>query len=113
MDDTYYTERTQLLAYIAATLPSHIRVDPDAPDWPVLCIHGPAGQMAWHIAPADMDVLKHVPRTPRAPDAHLRGTGVYTCVYDGHTDAEKYERLARCAFACLAVGHRLHGVDQP
>jgi hypothetical protein len=53
-------------------------VDPAEPDWPVLMIDTPYGQVSWHLKasemPADM------------PD--------YPGEWDGHTTPEKYERLA-------------------
>lgn len=81
--DGAYRERAQLVAHFAALYPSHIgRTDPGAPDWPVLIVETPTGQMSWHIAERDLDLFGHV--QPTGPEH--RG-------WDGHTTEEKYERL--------------------
>lgn len=83
--DGAYRERAHLAAYLAALHPSHIGyTDPNAPDWPVLIIETPAGQMSWHIAERDLDLFAHV----RPTDRVCRG-------WDGHTTDEKYERLRK------------------
>ena len=50
----------------------------------MLYLDTPQGQMSWHIAPSARDLFTHVPisTVPTHP------------VWDGHTTAEKYERLA-------------------
>jgi hypothetical protein len=53
-------------------------VDPKEPDWPVLMIDTPAGQVSWHFKAEDMPTSM--------PD--------YPGAWDGHTTPEKYERLA-------------------
>jgi hypothetical protein len=81
--NTAYRERAQLVALLAALYPSHIgHTDPDAPDWAVVTIQAPTGQMCWHVAPSDMDLFGHVQRTPH----YARG-------WDGHTTEEKYGRV--------------------
>lgn len=83
--DGAYRERAHLLAHFAALYPSHIGpTDPQAPEWPVLTVETPAGQMSWHIAERDLDLFEHV--QPTGPEH--RG-------WDGHTTEEKYERLRR------------------
>jgi hypothetical protein len=83
--DGAYRERAHLAAYLAALHPSHIgRSDPNAPDWPVLIVETPAGQMSWHIAERDVDLFAHVRHTDRV----CRG-------WDGHTTDQKYERLRK------------------
>jgi hypothetical protein len=84
--DSAYRERAHLLAYLAATQESCLSLsDPAAPDWPVLTVETPAGQMCWHIAPRDLDLFGHVPNEVkwRVP------------AWDGHSTAEKYERLRK------------------
>jgi hypothetical protein len=49
-----------------------ISIDPTEPDWPVLYIELPTGQVSWHLA-------KHQKK------------------YDGHSTAEKYNRITRWA----------------
>jgi hypothetical protein len=53
--------------------------DEATPGWPVLYIDTPAGQVSWHFPEAEM------------PD----DIGMYWGKWDGHTTAEKYERLSR------------------
>ncbi|MFD7507905.1 hypothetical protein ACFV5N_00955 [Streptomyces sp. NPDC059853] len=76
-----YRERTHLLAHLAALYPSRLRDggDPERPGWAVLDVELPTGQASWHIAPRDLDLLTHVPAGPGQ--------------WDGHSTAEKYERL--------------------
>lgn len=88
-----YRERAHLAAHLAASYPSVLveGADADAPDWPVLFVKLPTGQVSWHISPDDVDLFPHVRRTiggmPDAPP------------WDGHDTAEKYARLD--AHACL------------
>lgn len=81
--ESVYRERAHLVAYLAALHPSHIgHTDPDAPDWSVVIVEAPGGQLSWHIAERDTDLFEHVCTTDRL----CRG-------WDGHTTEEKYERL--------------------
>ncbi|MEU3656449.1 hypothetical protein AB0E67_27310 [Streptomyces sp. NPDC032161] len=81
--DATYRERAHLVALLAALHPSHIgHTDPNTPEWAVVTIETPAGQMTWHIAPRDMDLFTHVQPTNRI----CRG-------WDGHTTDEKYARM--------------------
>jgi hypothetical protein len=74
-----YRERSYLVAHLASLYPSHWIIDEMEPEWPVVVIQTPTGQMTWHIASKDLDLFEHV-----------TGTGAY---WDGHTTEEKYERL--------------------
>jgi hypothetical protein len=79
--DTVYRERAHLVAHLAAVYPSCIGyTDPSEPDWAVVTIDLPTGQACWHVAPDDMDLFGHVTAT----NAEL---------WDGHSTAEKYERI--------------------
>ncbi|MEV8477876.1 hypothetical protein [Streptomyces sp. NPDC051173] len=81
--DAVYRERAHLIAHLAALHPSHIGyTDPGAPDWAVVIIEAPGGQLSWHIAERDLDLFKHVQPTNRI----CRG-------WDGHTTDEKYARI--------------------
>ncbi|MFD6531559.1 hypothetical protein [Streptomyces sp. NPDC060184] len=81
--DAVYRERAHLVAHLAALHPSHIgHTDPAAPEYAVLTVETPAGQMTWHIAERDMDLF-----------AHVRATADTDPVWDGHTTDEKYARL--------------------
>ena len=78
-----YRERAHLIALLAALYPSHIGyTDPAEPDWALVVIESPAGQLSWHIAPGDMDLFAHVQATSRI----CRG-------WDGHSTDEKYRRM--------------------
>lgn len=83
--DATYRERAHLVAHLAGLYPSHIgESDPETPGWFVVTVESPTGQMAWHIAPRDMDLFRHVQPTSRI----CRG-------WDGHSTEEKYWRLRR------------------
>lgn len=79
-----YRERARLVAHLASLFPAVLHYsDPDEPDWPVIYITTPAGQLSWHLARADLDLFEHVPWNPAAAPSP----------WDGHSTAEKYERL--------------------
>lgn len=59
-----------------------VRIDPAEPDWPVVYIDLPTGQVSWHM-PA------------------------FAIEYDGHTTDEKYQRIADYA-ASQATSARVH-----
>lgn len=94
--DSVYRERSHLLALLAAIYPSVLvdGADREAPDWPVLYIQLPTGQVSWHISPIDQDLFGHVRRTI----AHTLNAPVW----DGHTTDEKYERVDAAARAIAA-----------
>jgi hypothetical protein len=75
-----YRERAALVAYLAACHPSVMLTDTAEPDWPIVFVSTPAGQMSWHIAKADLDLFTHVSTTTEP-------------TWDGHTTAQKYQRL--------------------
>jgi len=81
-----YRERARLVAFLASLFPSVLAyADPDEPDWAVVYISSPAGQLSWHIAPDDVELFAHVPKvTPDDKRAE----------WDGHDTPTKYERLA-------------------
>lgn len=81
--DNAYNERARLVALLATLYPSHIGyTDPTAPDWAVVTIEAPTGQLSWHIARRDIDLFEHVPVTLSTDRP-----------YDGHTTDEKYQRI--------------------
>lgn len=84
-DRALYRERAHLVAFLAACYPSLIAYnDPDEPNWPVVYVDSPAGQLSWHINPDDLDLFRHV----TCNTVHyLRGQ------WDGHDTEEKYRRL--------------------
>lgn len=86
MTDDVYRERARLVALVAALYPS-VRAysDPAEPEWSVVYVDSPAGQLSWHIAEGDVDLFAHVP---------LVDAGDPGAVWDGHTTEEKYHRVA-------------------
>lgn len=87
--DGAYRERVHLLAWLAtlyapnAVLAPAIDID-DEDGWHLLFLTVAGRQLSWHIAPRDMDLLKHVGRVDFAdPRAQ----------WDGHTTDEKYQRI--------------------
>jgi hypothetical protein len=78
-----YRDRAVLTAHMAAVYPSVIvhGADPYEPEWAVVYITLPTGQISYHISPADLDLFTHV-RVAVAAD------------WDGHTTDEKNRRLA-------------------
>lgn len=83
-----YRERAHLAAHLAAGYPSVLveGADADAPDWPVLFVKLPTGQVSWHISPDDVGLFSGIRRTMAGmPDAPA---------WDGHSTEEKYARVA-------------------
>jgi FtsP/CotA-like multicopper oxidase with cupredoxin domain len=90
--DSVYRERAHLVAHLAALYPSVIGYnDPNEPDWAVVFVKTPEGQLSWHVAPDDMDLFTHV------AFGNLISRQVVT--WDGHTTEEKYARLDRLTAA--------------
>lgn len=86
MTEDVYRERARLVAHLATLYPSVLSFsDPTEPEWPVLYVDSPAGQLSWHIAPGDRDLFEHVSLVPPS-DARAK--------WDGHSTEEKYARLA-------------------
>ena len=82
IDDAYFdrSQAVQLLARTAGLLgwPMGVRCDPDEPDWPVLMIDLPSGQVSWHIK----------------ADELIGEWPVYPGEWDGHSLDEKRHRMA-------------------
>lgn len=83
--DAAYRERNQLVAALSKIFPASLERDPtvkQGENWGWVCfIDLPAGQATWHIHDEELPLFDHLPRR----------TGR---VWDGHTNAEKYARLA-------------------
>lgn len=80
-----YNERNCVVAALAHLFPSGIQRT-DIPDWDkewhnCVFIDTPAGQMSWHYHDAEAMAFMDLPQ--------------YWGRWDGHTTAEKYERLAK------------------
>lgn len=77
--DSVYRERMHLVAFLSAMFPSYI--NREDPEWPVILIDLPTGQVSWHFnAENDGDLFKLLPVGPEI-------------IWDGHTTEEKYARL--------------------
>lgn len=99
MSDGVYRERAHLVAHLATIYPSTIGYhDPTEPDWAVVIVDTPSGQMSWHVAPDDMDLFRHVHRSE-------------INTWDGHSTDEKYERLRRLIGSHLTVVMNEEGSD--
>ena len=81
IDEAYFdrNQAVQLLARTAWLLgwPMGVRRDPDEPDWPVLMIDLPSGQVSWHIK----------------ADELIGMWPAYPGEWDGHSLDEKRRRL--------------------
>lgn len=93
-----YRERAHLVALLAAVYPSQLREnpDPDYPDWPIVYIQTPTGQMSWHLSPADVELFPHV---KFGTDAE----------WDGHSTEEKYARMRHLTAQTAAAAK--HGAE--
>lgn len=81
-----YRERAHLIAFLSAQFPSFLsNNDPAEPEYTVIYIHTPDGQLSWHIHPNDLDLFEHVAWAEPDDDR---------VIFDGHTTPEKYVRLA-------------------
>lgn len=80
--DKAYRERAALVAYLAAIYPAVIDYRED-PEWPVVLIETPSGQLSWHFSREDAHLAGFLPGV-----THERK------LWDGHTTEVKYERLA-------------------
>lgn len=76
-----YRERAHLVALLTRLFPATLWTDPGEPEWPIVYVETPAGQLSWHIAQDDMDLFAHV--------STLAGDNPW----DGHDTEEKYRRL--------------------
>ncbi len=83
-DEAYFDRNQVALAFGRLALKLGWRVglgiDPSEPEWPVLYVDTPAGQVSWHLPSAEVASANW----PAYPGA-----------WDGHTVEEKRERLAR------------------
>lgn len=78
--NSVYRERNELVAALAAHHGGVVGIDPTEPDWPVVYIELPNGQVSWHFGPDDLDLIEDFPRSSEV-------------VWDGHTNEEKYDRI--------------------
>jgi len=92
--DGAYRERAQLLAWLATLNPAVLAPAPDVdePGWQILYVTAGGHQLSWHIHPRDADLYAHVEQVP-ADDPRAQG--------DGHTTAQKYDRIRSLSGATL------------
>lgn len=110
-----YWERNQLVAALSKVLPAHLyRHDPDDESWDkewmwIVCIHGPHGQMTWHIHDQELHQFDHLPKY----ELNIPGLGKNGALcngWDGHSKAEKYQRLTAMPVAPWAVRDSLQRI---
>ena len=76
-----YRERAYLVAFLTTLYPSvGCYSDPDEPEYMVVFVETPVGQMSWHIHPQDIDLFEGL----RIVEYH---------VWDGHSTEDKYRKL--------------------
>lgn len=76
-----YRERAHLVAFLTTLYPSvGAYNDPEEPEYLVVYVESPVGQMSWHIHPDDTDLFEGL----RIVDSHP---------WDGHSTEEKYRKL--------------------
>lgn len=91
--DSAYAERNQCVAFISklatvlrwrAWLGRHDEADTtwDREWLSIVFVETPMGQLSWHIHDRELPLFEHLPPKPGR-------------AWDGHTTAEKYERMAR------------------
>lgn len=80
-----YSERAHLVALLTRLYPAVLAYsDPNEPEWPVIYVDSPAGQLSWHLSKDDLHLFQGVPIVePVDPRAQ----------WDYHTTEEKYRRL--------------------
>jgi len=78
-----YRERAQLVAFLTRIFPALLHRKYPKDNWPIVYIWTPRGQLSWHISKMDLDLFSHLKWSTRENP------------WDGHTTAEKYERLAQ------------------
>lgn len=91
--DAAYKERNEMVVFVAGLYPSHLKRHSENDlkwerDWMnIACIHGPAGQMTWHIHDSEAGNFGFL---------NVKPDPFKDCVWDGHTTEEKYNRLRQC-----------------
>jgi len=83
LDDAYYDRNQAVMALAKLALElgyrAGLRIDPEEPDWPVLMIDLPTGQVGYHLP--KNEIIGQWPE--------------YKKEWDGHSLAEKRERLRK------------------
>jgi hypothetical protein len=97
--DSIYSERNRLaVAFarmaLAAGFKAGTGVDPDETKWPVVYVETPNGQVSWHIASHDADILSGLPVYEGQWDGTYRARKADWCVWDQN---ESLQAVARAA----------------
>ena len=83
LQEVYYDRNLVVMAFAklaqARGFQVGLRLDPDEPDWPVLMIDLPSGQVSWHLPAAEV----------------IGDWSEYTDEWDSHTLVEKQERIVQ------------------
>lgn len=95
-----YRERNELAASVAPWFDAWVGRDPAEPDWPVLYLQLPTGQVSYHFAPSDAALLDGVRE------------GLEFERWDGHTQEERSGRLWRNSRAAAAAALRADKGEQ-
>lgn len=93
-----YVERAHILALLALNYYSYLAYsDISNPEWPVLTMETPQGQLSWHVTPDQLDLFRHV--------KWVNNEGA-AAAYDGHSSADRHARIrARVeSFLPLTIG---------
>lgn len=76
-----YRERAHLVAFLTTLYPSvGCYCNADSPEYLVVYIETPVGQMSWQIHPEDLDLFDGLPIVEQQ-------------VWDGHSTEDKYRKL--------------------
>ena len=86
-----YFDRNLAVMALARLAQTHgfrvgLRRDPEEPDWPVLMVDLPTGQVSWHLPPGE-----------------LVGDWPVYQEWDGHTLEEKQQRISRFLLTPVAA----------
>lgn len=96
--DAIYRDRAHILALLSLHYSAYLAHSDQAnPNWPVLTLDTPHGQLTWHISPDDVGLFGHV---RRAGDAEA------ALAYDGHSTEEKHARIRARVESFPAIGLR-------
>lgn len=103
MSDTVsvYRERAHLVSFLTTVYPSvGAYNDPLEPEFCIVYVETPVGQMSWYIHPDDMDLFDGM-------------CIVGDAVWDGHSTEDKYRRLSGFTKIRRTMGEASGGVMEP
>jgi hypothetical protein len=105
--DSIYSERNRLAAAfarmaLAAGFKAGTGVDPDETKWPVVYVETPNGQVSWHIASHDADILNGLPVYDGQWDGTYRARKADWCVWDQNEPLLSENEKLRAALRKIA-----------